>query len=164
MASDNSSVFTQPPRITDRLFGWFLRWRNERMLKKALPKAIIKKEENEQKKNKGFWSSIVSIVKKIFNWIKRKILNGVLSFFGNIFSFFTGDKLKRGRDIPFVADAKSEKMREAFGFSPSKNVGIFQGVYNVDTKEITKCEYLEADTMDFETKEMLKGNSLVVLK
>lgn len=162
MANDNASVFTQPPRITDRLFGWYLRWRNERMLRKALPKAIVKKEEKEQ--NKGFWNSIVSIVKKFFNWIKRKILNGVLSFFGNIFSFFKSDKLKRGRDIPFVADAKSEKMREAFGFSPSKNVGIFQGVYNENTEEITRCEYIEADAMDYEAKEMLRGNPLVVLK
>lgn len=164
MASDSTSVFTQPPRLTDRLFGWYLRWRNERMLRKALPKAIVKKEAKEQNKNKGFWSSIVSIVKKFFNWIKRKILNGILSFFSNIFTFFKGDNLKRGRDIPFVADAKSDMMREAFGFSPSKNVGIFQGVYNEDTEEITRCEYIEADAMDSDANNLLKNNALVILK
>lgn len=163
MANGYGSVFNQPPRLIDRLFGWFIRWWEERMLRKALPKAIIKKEESEQRKKGGFWNTIVSFVKKIFNWIKRKILNGILNFFDNILSFFIGGYLKRGRDIPFVADANSDIMREAFGSGSTKNVGIFQGVFNDETNEITKCEYIEADNMDNQARNLISDKSLVVL-
>ena len=47
--------------------------------------------------------------------------------------------------------------------APKKNVGIFEGVYNEETDEITANRYLDADRLDAKTKEVLEREPLVVL-
>ena len=47
--------------------------------------------------------------------------------------------------------------------APVKDVGIFKGVYNEETDEITHNEYIEADALDQKTQQVLGKEELVVL-
>jgi hypothetical protein len=50
-----------------------------------------------------------------------------------------------------------------FTTETEKNVGIIQGVYNEVTDEITHAEYIEADGLDNQTRDILGNEKLVVL-
>lgn len=47
--------------------------------------------------------------------------------------------------------------------APKKDVGIFEGVYNEEEDEIVSHRYLDADSLDARTKEILGKEPLVVL-
>ena len=47
--------------------------------------------------------------------------------------------------------------------APNKNVGIFKGVYNEETDEIEHSEFVEADELDSQTKNVMQNEPLVVL-
>ena len=47
-------------------------------------------------------------------------------------------------------------------WTPQK-VGIFEGVYNEDEDEITAHQYVDADSVDQQTKDVMGNESLVVL-
>lgn len=96
--------------------------------------------------------------------IVSTIINGVISFFQHIVGWFKGLNLKKGRDVPFVADAQSEKFKQMLKQAPKKDVGIFEGVYNEDTNEITHYKYLEGDEIDAKTQDLLGDEELVVLE
>ena len=91
------------------------------------------------------------------------IIDGAISFFNHIVGWFKGLKLKKGRDVPFIADANKEKFKELIHKAPTKNVGIFEGVYNEDTEEITEYRYLDAEEIDDATRDTLDGEDVVVL-
>ena len=61
----------------------------------------------------------------------------------------------------FIAD--ESEFKEMLKTAPKKNVGIFEGVYNEETDEITANRYLDADRLDAKTKEVLEREPLVVL-
>lgn len=47
--------------------------------------------------------------------------------------------------------------------APTKNVGIFEGVYDEATDEIVENRFIEADALDPKTREVLGDEDLVVL-
>lgn len=89
------------------------------------------------------------------------VIDGILSFKDYIVDYFKGLLLRRGRDIPFIADEK--KIADLIHKAPVKDVGIFEATYNEDTNEIENYRALEADGMDSQLKSILGNEKLVVL-
>lgn len=89
------------------------------------------------------------------------IIDGVFSFFKHVVSYFKGLALRKGRDIPFIAD--ENKLAELIHKAPTKNVGIFEATYNEDTNELENYRAIEADELDEDTKNILDQEKLVVL-
>ena len=89
------------------------------------------------------------------------VIDGILSFFDYVVDYFKGLKLRRGRDVPFIAD--ENKIADLIHNAPVKNVGIFEGTYNEDINEIENYRAIEADEMDPQLKNVLGNEKLVVL-
>lgn len=109
---------------------------------------------------------LLDLIQEAWQYIKhiyKKIINGIINFYTHIVGWFKSLMLKQGRDVPFIANANSPQFRQLLKEAPVKNVGIFQGVYNEDTNEITYNEYLQADAIDAETRNILGKETLVVL-
>jgi len=97
--------------------------------------------------------------------IVATIINGIVSFAKHVVGWFRGLALRRGRDIPFIADGNSQQFKELLDHAPEMNVGIFEGVFDQETGEITDYQYIEADEVDQKTKETFEENGpIVVLK
>ncbi len=108
---------------------------------------------------------IISLIKNAFRFIRnlvKVIISGVLNFARNVVAWFKKIyNLDKEVDTPFIADAS--KFKEMLKTAPTKNVGIFEGVYNEETDEITHNRYLEADEIDDKTRTVLGDEPLVVL-
>lgn len=108
---------------------------------------------------------IISLIKNAFRFIRnlvKVIISGVFNFARNVVAWFKNIyNLDKEEDTPFMANAS--KFKEMLKTAPTKNVGIFQGVYNEETDEITHNQYLEADELDAKTREVLGDEPLVVL-
>lgn len=110
------------------------------------------------------FESIINAIKAAFRYIVnlvRKVIHGVLDFFREVVVWFKSLNLNPQEDTPFIADAS--EFKEMLKTAPKKNVGIFEGVYNEETDEITANRYLDADSLDAKTKEVLERDPLVVL-
>ncbi len=109
---------------------------------------------------------LIKVVKSAFQWLKQlfvKIIKGIVNFFGHVVNWFKSLSLNQQTDIPFLINAKSPEFKEMLKNAPQKNVGLFQGVYNEQTEEITHHEYLAADSVDQQTVNVLGTESMVVL-
>ena len=84
-----------------------------------------------------------------------------LNFVKDVVNWFRRLNLNPQKDTPFVADA--DKFKELLKTAPKKKVGIFEGVYNEDEDEITAHQYVDADSVDQQTKSVLGNEPLVVL-
>lgn len=107
---------------------------------------------------------ILELIQEAWKYIKHiytKIINRIINFFNDVVTWFKSLRLRQGRDVPFLADP--EKFRDLLHKAPVKPVGIFKGVYNEETNEITYNEYLQADEMDEQTRNILDQEALVVL-
>ena len=107
---------------------------------------------------------IKQYIRQALSWLKQllcRIINGVLSFVRHIVGWFHSLNLNKNKDIPFIAD--KEMLKEKLKNAPVKNVGIFKGVYNQETDEITHSEYVTADSVDAETLKVMGDEELVVL-
>lgn len=107
---------------------------------------------------------IIEAISDLFDFIGEVIsviIDGILSFFDAVVGYFKGLTLRKGRDIPFIAN--QEKLRDIIHQAPVKDVGIFEGTYNEDTDEIENYRMVEADELDSETKKILGDEKLVVL-
>lgn len=89
------------------------------------------------------------------------VINGIVTLFDHVVSYFKGLRLRKGRDIPFIAD--ENKIADLIHKAPEKNVGIFEATYNEDTNEIENYRAVEADEMDSQLKSVLGKEKLVVL-
>ena len=110
------------------------------------------------------FDSIIAAIKAAFRYIVnlvRKVINGILNFTKQVVNWFKSLRLDPQKDTPFIADAS--EFKEMLKAAPKKNVGIFEGVYNEETDEITANRYLDADEVDQKTKDVLGNESLVVL-
>lgn len=110
---------------------------------------------------------IIELIKSAFVYIKNliiKVINGCISFFHHILSWFKSLPLVQSRDVPFIANANSEEFKNMLKKAPTHDVGIFQGVYNKETNEITHHEYLDGDNFDEKTYSLLNNEKLVVLQ
>lgn len=114
----------------------------------------------------GFFSSIIDAIKAAFRFIRnlvRYIVRGILNFAQHVVGWFKKIyNLDQEVDTPFIADAS--QFKEMLRTAPTKNVGIFQGVYNEEADEITHNQYVEADSLDAKTREILGNEPLVVLQ
>lgn len=108
------------------------------------------------------WDGIAGIFEMVVDFISL-IIDGILEFSRHVVQYFRGLKLRKGRDMPFIANEQSEKFRQMIHQAPVKDAGIFQGTYNEDTNEIENCRSLEADELDEKTKQILGNEPLVVL-
>lgn len=111
--------------------------------------------------------TILDYIKKAVAFIKRlvkKIVDGILNFARHIVGWFRGLHLNQQIHTPFVANANSAEFRKMLNQAPVRKVGIFQGVYNEETEEITHHEYISADGVDEQTYRTLNGQDLVVLQ
>lgn len=107
---------------------------------------------------------LLELIKKAFEYIKniiRRVINGILNFAKEVVARFKSLGLTQGQDIPFVAN--KEVFKNALKTAPVKKVGIFEGVYNEVSDEITFAEYVEADSLDAQTRNVLGQEELVVL-
>ena len=84
-----------------------------------------------------------------------------MNFFREVVDWFKSLRLNPQEDTPFIANAS--EFKEMLKTAPKKDVGIFEGVYNEETDEITANRYLDADEVDQKTKNVLGNESLVVL-
>lgn len=108
--------------------------------------------------------NIIEAIKGAFRYIVnlvRRVIDGVLNFVKEVVNWFRRLNLNPQKDTPFVADAK--KFKELLKTAPRKKVGIFEGVYNEDEDEITAHQYVDADSVDQQTKDVMGNESLVVL-
>lgn len=109
---------------------------------------------------------IIELIKQACAYIKdlvATIIEGCLNFARNVVGWFKKLNLRQGRDVPFIANANQQAFKEMLQKAPVKNVGIFEGVYNEETDEITHYEYIEADDLDQRTQQVLGKEELVVL-
>ena len=107
---------------------------------------------------------IIDAISDLFDLIGEVIsyiIDGVLSLWNHVTAYFKGLKLRKGRDIPFIAN--QEKLKDIIHQAPVKNVGIFEGTYNEDTDKIENYRMVEADELDPQLKNVLGKEKLVVL-
>lgn len=112
----------------------------------------------------GIINSLVAAIKAAFRWLKnivRKVIHGILNFATEVVNWFKSLFLDKNKHTPFIADA--EQFKDMLKTAPTRNVGIFEGVYDEEADEIIANRYLEADKVDQKTKEVLGNESLVVL-
>ena len=103
--------------------------------------------------------SFFEFVGEIISWI----IDGIISLIEHVVDYFKGLKLRKGRDIPFIADENHQKIRQLIKQAPQKNVGIFETTYNEDTDEIENYRSIEADELGEDIKDILQNEPLVVL-
>lgn len=108
---------------------------------------------------KQFIKEAIGFIKQLF----VRIINGVINFFNHVVGWFKSLSLNQQVDIPFVINAKDPQFKAMLKNAPVRNVGVFEGVYNEQTDEITHHEYLAADAIDSKTREVMGTESLVVL-
>lgn len=107
---------------------------------------------------------VLELIRRAFAYIKniiRRVINGILNFARDVIAKFKSWALKQGQDVPFIAN--KEAFKQALKQAPVKNVGLFEGVYNEESDEITHAEYIEADNLDAQTRQVLGQEELVVL-
>lgn len=107
---------------------------------------------------------LIILIEKAFEFIKNifwRVVNGILNFAKEVVGWFKSLNLKIGQDIPFLT--QKENFKKALKGAPVKNVGIFEGVYNEVSDEITHVEYIAADALDAQTRNVLGDEELVVL-
>lgn len=112
------------------------------------------------------WDFIFDALETLFDWIGEVvsiIIDGVIEMFTHVVQYFKGLRLRKNRDVPFIANENSEKFREMLHQAPVKDVGIFEATYNEDTNEIENYRSLEADELDPKIKNALGNEPLVVL-
>ena len=100
---------------------------------------------------------LFDVIGELVAWV----IEGILTFADYVVDYFKGLKLRKGRDIPFIAD--ENKLADLIHQAPTKNVGIFEGTYNEDTNEIENYRAIEADELEPKFKDILGNEKLVVL-
>lgn len=103
---------------------------------------------------KRFFSGVVDFIKKV--------IRGILNFFRDIVAWFKELRLNPKKDTPFIV--KADKLKDLIDNAPVVDVGIFMGVYNEETNEITNYEIVVADALDEETSNTInKGKDGIVV-
>lgn len=107
---------------------------------------------------------IFDAIEELFDYIGELVawvIDGILSLTEYVVDYFKGLKLRKGKDIPFIAD--EHKIADLIHNAPQKNVGIFEATYNETTDKIENYRALEADEMDSNLRSVLGNEKLVVL-
>ena len=107
---------------------------------------------------------MIELIVKAFEWIREKIRQVVKSIFNfalDCVAWFQGIRL-RNSDVVFVADAN--KFADMLGQAPVRDCGIFEGVFDQQTGEITVQRYVASDDVDDETRKTMGGEDLIILE
>lgn len=80
----------------------------------------------------------------------------VVDWFRNI------EGLAKEKHIPFIADAR--KMDSLTSWKPTRNHGIILGVYNEALDAVEHCRFIDCDSLDARTQEVLGIETLIVLQ
>lgn len=100
-------------------------------------------------------------VKTLGKWLISKLAR-VISFFTDILGWFKGKDLNPQKDTPFIVKADAE-MKKMLGQAPTKNVGVFNGIYD-KTDDTIEYKAIDSDKgIDRKTEETLGGEKLVIL-
>lgn len=115
---------------------------------------FFKKNVSQQVKETAsvIWEGVKAFFQKAVDFV-RKVINGILNFMKEVVEYFKNLNLNPKTQIPFVIDTKilGERIKNA----PRVDVGIFKGVYDETTDEITHAMEVSADGLDDQTKEVL---------
>ena len=106
------------------------------------------------------WDGICDFFESVVNFI-CDVIDGILDFFNDVVDWFKKKFLQKGRHIPFIGD--KNKIKDMLKQAPVKDVGLFKGIYDQQTDEITDMAVVEADELDAKTKEVLGNEPLVIL-
>ncbi len=88
-------------------------------------------------------------------------IDGKLDFHNDVIDWFKKKSLQKGRHDPFIGD--KDKFKDMLEQTLVKDVGLFMGIYDRQTDEITDMVVVVADEIDAKTKEMLGNEPLVIL-
>lgn len=111
------------------------------------------------------YDAISSAMREFIKMVKglvKTIVTAVVNFNNQVRNWFKNLRLIKGRHIPFLT--QKEDFREMLRNAPRKTVGIFEGVYDEQTDEITDLQYIAADSLDAQTKQVLQNEPIVVLE
>jgi len=81
----------------------------------------------------------------------------------DIVDYFKSLKLRKGHDIPFVANAKHPKIQEKLNDQSERPFALYLGTYNESTNNIENFRLIEINEIDDEIKNLLGIDPLVVL-
>lgn len=108
---------------------------------------------------------LIEAIKAAFRFVRnlvRYVVQGILNFVQHVVGWFKKIyNLDKERHTPFIADMN--KFKDMLAQAPTKNVGIFEGVYDEVADEITHTREVDADSLDSKTKQIMGGEDLVVL-
>lgn len=93
--------------------------------------------------------------------IVEKIITKIINFKNQVVDWFRNLPLIKGRHIPFISN--KQEFKEMLKNAPVVEVGIFEGVYDEKTDEITDLRYIGAEEYDEKTESLLENEDLVVL-
>lgn len=93
--------------------------------------------------------------------IVEKIITKIINFKNQVVEWFKNLQLKKGKDVPFISN--KQEFREMLHNAPVVDVGLFEGVYDEQTDEITNLRFIGAEEYDQKTKAVLGDEELVVL-
>ena len=108
----------------------------------------------------GFFSAIWEAICDFFEFVVDlvcEVISGILDFATAVLGWFKQRLLQKGVHTPFIANMASPQFKEMLHKAPTRNVGIFEGVYNEQTEEREDGRTVEADSLDYETRRTL-GN------
>ena len=79
------------------------------------------------------FNALVDWICNVLDWFIEKV-KGLVNLAKHVVAYFRGLKLRKGRDVPFIA--KSDALKDAIHNAREVHVGgIFEGTLNEDTDE-----------------------------
>lgn len=109
----------------------------------------------------SIWEWLKGAARAFWNAIKR-LVTAIVNFFTHVVTYFKNLFLQKHRHKPFIADLS--KLKAEIKDAPVKNCGIFEGVYDEVTDDIIHTQFVESDSLDAQTREILGNDKLVVLQ
>ena len=107
------------------------------------------------------FNALVDWICNILNWFVEKV-KGLINLAKHVVAYFRGLKLRKGRDVPFIA--KSDALKDAIHNDRKVHVGgIFEGTLNEDTDEIENLKEVYGDGLSKDIKDAMKSDPLIVL-
>lgn len=107
------------------------------------------------------FNALVDWICNVLNWFVEKV-KGLINLAKHVVAYFRGLKLRKGRDVPFIA--KSDALKDAIHNARKVHVGgIFEGTLNEDTDEIENLKEVYGDGLSKDIKDAMKSDPLIVL-
>ena len=107
------------------------------------------------------FNALVDWICNVLNWFVEKV-KGLINLAKHVVAYFRGLKLRKGRDVPFIA--KSDALKDAIHNAREVHVGgIFEGTLNEDTDEIENLKEVYGNGLSKDIKDAMKSDPLIVL-